>query len=154
MPTSTPELVDVVERPTAVIRARVPVHELVALFDRAFREVSETLGRQGVPPVGAAFARYAGPPTDVADLEVGFPTATPITDEGDVVASTLPGGRVARTILAGPYDELGAAWAALAAWMAEHGHIPGDAFWETYVTEPRPDMDPADLRTELYWSVR
>jgi hypothetical protein len=25
--------------------------------------------------------------------------------------------------------------------------------WEVYLTEPSPEMDPADLRTELNWPV-
>lgn len=35
------------------------------------------------------------------------------------------------------------------------GALPGgrEVTWEVYVTEPSPDMDPADLRTELNWPV-
>lgn len=34
------------------------------------------------------------------------------------------------------------------------GRVPWSelpALWEVYLTEPSPDMDPADLRTELNW---
>jgi len=30
---------------------------------------------------------------------------------------------------------------------------PGADFWEVYVTEPNPDTDPVELRTELCWAV-
>lgn len=151
MSTSTPQLVEVAEQPTAVIRARVPMAELAAHFDRAFGTIAAALARQGVAPAGAAFARYAGPPTDVADLEVGFPVGTPIEADGDVVPSSLPAGTVARTVHAGGYDQLGDAWGSLAAWIDEQGRAPADDLWEVYVTEPSPEMDPADLRTELTW---
>jgi effector-binding domain-containing protein len=26
--------------------------------------------------------------------------------------------------------------------------------WEVYLTEPSPDMDPAELRTELFWPLQ
>ncbi len=31
--------------------------------------------------------------------------------------------------------------------------LPGADLWEVYVTEPNPDMDPVELRTELFWTV-
>jgi len=56
---------------------------------------------------------------------------------------------VARVVHEGGYDELEAAWDRLGTWMSEHGLGFGMPFWEVYITEPSPDMDPADLRTEL-----
>ena len=34
------------------------------------------------------------------------------------------------------------------------GRAPGSPFWEVYVTEPSPDMDPATLRTDLFCPAR
>ena len=48
---------------------------------------------------------------------------------------------------------MGEAWGRLGAWIAEQGLTPGADLWEVYVTEPNPEMDPADLRTELFWTV-
>lgn len=151
MTTNTPELVELVEQVTAVIRSRVPTAELPAFFDRAFGTLGAWLGRHGVAPLGAAYARYDGPPGDVADLEVGFPVASPVEPDGDVEPGTLPGGLAARMVHAGGYDGLGEAWGALQQWIADQGREPGSALWEVYVTEPSPDMDPAELRTELVW---
>lgn len=33
--------------------------------------------------------------------------------------------------------------------VAARGEHPSLPFWEIYVTEPRPHMDPATLRTDL-----
>jgi len=153
MSTTTPAIVELEEQTTAVIRGEVPMSELAPFFDRAFSTLPAALARQHVTPVGPPFARYAGPPTDVAVLEVGFPTATAIEPDGEVVPSSLPAGRVARTVHAGGYDGLGAAWASLAAWISERGHTPGTVLWETYLTQPTPEADPADARTELSWTV-
>jgi effector-binding domain-containing protein len=107
----------------------------------------------GADITGPAFALYHGQPGETADLEVGFPTAEAVRPDGDVEAGALPAGRVARLVHAGGYDELGASWQRLGAWIVERGHRPGPVMWEVYVTEPSPDMDPADLRTELVWPL-
>jgi len=151
MPSIAPEIVDVPEQPTAVIRGEVPTAELTAFFDRAFAALAPAIARQGAAPAGAAFARYDGAPAEVARLEVGFPVDRPIAADGEVVPAALPAARVARAVHVGSYDGLGSSWGALAAWIADQGAQPTDDLWEVYVTQPSPDVDPAGLRTELYW---
>ena len=138
---------------TAVIGGTVSMADLPAFFDRVFPQLGAALGEQGVLPTGPAFALYHGPPAASADLEVGFPTAHPIRPHGEVRPGRLPGGRVARLVHVGGYEQLGPAWGRLQAWIQEQGLTPGDDLWEVYLTEPSPGMDPADLRTELNWSI-
>jgi effector-binding domain-containing protein len=148
-----PTLVDIEEIPTAVIRGMVDMTELASFFDASFSRLSSAVAAQDVAVIGPAFALYHGAPSAVADLEVGFPTSGTVETDGDVLASRLPGGRVAKVIHEGSFDQLGSSWRRLATWITAAGLAPGDDFWEVYVTEPSPDMDPADLRTELYWPV-
>ncbi|GAA1871504.1 GyrI-like domain-containing protein [Pseudonocardia ailaonensis] len=150
---STPELITTTATPTAVVREVVAMSELAPFYDRAFSVLPTTVAGQGVAITGPAFGHYFGMPGETVDLAAGFPTDRPVTPEGDVVAGELPAGRVARLVHAGSFDGLGEAWQALGAWIAEQGLTPGGEFWEVYVTEPSPDMDPADLRTELNWPV-
>ncbi len=153
MNTTAPELLDLDETSTAVVHGVISMSEMVDFFDRSFTELMEVLAHQGVTPAGAGFARYAGPPGETVDLEVGFPVNSTVSDEGQVRAGTLPAGRVARLVHLGAFDELGESWARLGEWIGAQGLTPGADMWEVYVTEPRPDMDPADLRTELYWTL-
>ena len=148
-----PALVDVEEVATAVIHGIVDMGELAAFFDASFSRLAAAVAAQGVAVVGPAFALYHGAPGAVADLEVGFPTAGIVEVDGDVVASVLPGGRVARLVHEGSFDQLESSWGRLAGWIAAEGLSPGADLWEVYVTEPSPAMDPADLRTELNWPV-
>lgn len=89
-------------------------------------------------------------PTQRFELEAGFPAGAPVAADGDVLASELPGGTVARATHVGGYDSLGDSWGALVAWATEQGRTPEGRMWEVYVTEPTPQLDPATLRTELY----
>lgn len=146
-----PRFVQVEEVPTAVIADVVAADELPAFFDRSFSILPAVLSAQSVRPVGAAFARHRRAVTDTADLEVGFPVDGAISPEDAVRPSTLPAGRVARLVHHGGFEGLPDAWERLAAWIRDEGLVPGGGMWEVYLTEPSPDMDPADLRTELNW---
>lgn len=148
-----PEFADVREAVTAVVRGVVPMAGLRDFFDTSFRALGETVGRQQVAVTGPAFGLYREPPRETADLEVGFVTDRPVRPEGDVVVSSLPAGRVARLVHHGSFDGLVASWGRLEAFVREQGLRPGPLMWEFYVTEPRPDMDPRDLRTELNLTV-
>ena len=149
-----PELTTVTATPTAVIRGVVPVGELANFFDRSFTTLATVAASQNVAITGPAYALYHRPPTDTADLEVGFPTSEPIEATDGVEVGSLPAGRVTRAIHQGGYDQLGTSWGQLEQWIRDQGLEPAaSSFWEVYVTEPRPDMDPDELRTELYWPV-
>ncbi|MET0324555.1 MAG: GyrI-like domain-containing protein [Ilumatobacteraceae bacterium] len=149
----TPAIVESEAATTAVIRGVVPADELATFFDRSFTRLAAVIADQGGTIVGPAFARYHRPLTDTADLEVGFTTAAPISPSGDVAVGSLPGGRVARVVHAGSFDGLTSSWARLRTWIDEQELTVGPALWEVYLTEPSPEMDPADLRTELNWSL-
>ena len=146
-----PAVVTVEPATTAVIRRVVATDRIGEFFDSAFRSIAATATGQDAGIAGPALALYHRLPADTVDLEVGFPTVRPVQPVGEVTAGSLPGGRVARAVHAGGYDGLGAAWQQLGAWIGEQGGAPGAVFWEVYVTEPNPQMDPADLRTELNW---
>ncbi len=143
------EFVDHEEQTTAVVTGVVRLEELRDFFDRSFGALAQVLADQDVAPRSAAFALYRGAPSDVVELEVGFVTDRAVEPSGDVQVGSLPAGRIARAVHAGSFDGLGDAWGALMAQVASEGLTPGSTMWEVYLTEPSPDMDPAELRTEL-----
>lgn len=151
---SEPELVTLEGATTAVVRGVVPTARLAGFFDRSFRAIPAAIAAQGITITGPAFAFFRGAPGETADLEVGFSTHGTVRAEGDVVASSLPAGRVARLVHSGAFDELGTSWARLESWIGRQGLTPAPVLWEVYLTEPSPDMDPRDLRTELNWPVQ
>lgn len=148
-----PELVDLAPATTAVVRGVVPLAGLRDFFDASFGQLGRTLAAQGVGVRGPAFGLYRGTPGDTFDLEVGFATDREVRPDGDVAPGTLPGGQVARLTHIGSFDGLGSSWQRLGEWIQEQGLKPGDERWEVYVTQPSPEMDPRDLRTDLHWPV-
>ena len=146
---TTPELITVPAVTTAVVRGQVEPDNLRDFFDTSFSMLAETLSTQGISITGPAFGLYRDTTDDVVDLEIGYPTESEVRPEGDVTPGSLPAGRVARVVHQGNFDGLGASWQQLRAWMDENGLTPRSMRWEVYVTEPSPDMDPDELRTEL-----
>lgn len=142
--------------PTVVVRRRdYPVTDLGKLFDATFGALFPALAERGIRPRGAPFALYTRPPTDTADLEIGVRVSGPLDDPvtvGDVTLenSQLPGGRVAHVTHVGGYDGLPAAWDSFMTAITAAQRTPILPFWEVYTTEPTPDLNPADLRTDLY----
>ena len=149
MSTSEPEVVHLEPAITATIRDVVAVDELPAFFDRAFSTLAELISAQGITITGPAFSMYHDHPSDTTDVEVGYCTDRAIEPSAGAGPGMLPGGQVARVVHEGGYDELPAVWDRLGTWMSERGMGFGMPFWEVYLTEPSPDMDPANLRTEL-----
>ena len=70
-----------------------------------------------------------------------------------MLADSLPGGTIAVTIHAGPYDKLGDAYSAVQEWMNANGYKPNGAPWEAYLTDPGDHPNPADWKTEVCWPV-
>jgi effector-binding domain-containing protein len=86
---------------------------------------------------------------DTFDFEIGVPVATPVTAAGRVKPSELPVLRVARTVYHGGYEGLGDAWGEFGTWIEANGYTPAADLWESYVSGPEANPDPANWRTEL-----
>ena len=144
-------IVDHVEQPTAAVRETVAASDLAEFFPRALGAVGTALAEQKLEPAGPPFAKYYGPSTEPFDVEVGFPVETAPQPSGVVVAGILPAGRVVEMIHVGPYDTLGDAYAAVRAFIATEGLVPGEIAWESYLDTPMSTTDVAALRTQLCW---
>lgn len=141
------KLVDRTEQATAGIRATVPMSELTEFFGRAFAETMRVLRAQGVQPSGPPFGKYYGMPTDIVDVEAGFPVAAAVTAAGEVIPGSLPAGRVVEALHVGPYDTMTETYALIEQCLAARGLKTGDVMWETYLSDPETEPDPAGWRT-------
>lgn len=141
------------EQPTAGIRETVAMAKLTEFFGRAFGQTMATLQAQGVQPAGPPFGRYYGMPTDVVDVEAGFPVSTAITPAGDVRPGTLPAGSVVEAVHVGPYDTMTDTYAEVEKFIANAGLVAGPVMWESYVTGPEEHPDPATWQTRICWPV-
>lgn len=136
-------------QPTAVSIETLPVPEIGPWFARIYGVLASVIAAHGAGLAGPPFARYHKLPDGRFTVEAGFPVTAPVGPDGDERPSQLPGGQVAVTIHTGPYDEMEAAYEALADWVgSHHGELTGDP-WEVYLSDPATEPDPATWRTEI-----
>ena len=156
-PEKTPEIksAQLHEQPTAVVRETVPVTGLREFFGRAYGAVLGAVRQQHVQLSGPPFALYRGTPTDVGDVEAGFPLAAPLpgTGDGGVTAGSLPAGQAYEAMHIGPYDDLEKTYQALVARMAAEAVAPAEEMWEYYLSDPGAEPDPSRWKTLVVWPV-
>jgi effector-binding domain-containing protein len=140
-------------QPAAVVRAEVPMEELRTVFDRGFGEVMRVAKAQGVAISGPPFGFYPRMPTDTVEVAVGFPVSASVTPEGDVTTFELPGGQVVTGMHVGSYESLESSYRELTEWAAAEGHSLAGHMWESYLTDPRAQPDPATWQTRITWPL-
>ena len=134
------------EQDVAVVCGHADVAQIATFLGGAFGEVMTAVEQQGRRVVGMPFSRYHPTGDDEFDIEAGFPVDAPVTGQGRVEASTLPGGPVALVVHHGSYDTLGAAYDAAIADIEKSGErVSGDP-WECYLDGP----EVPEPRTEVF----
>jgi effector-binding domain-containing protein len=151
MTTFTVETIEA--QPAAVVRATVPMAELRDVFDRGFPAVVQAVEAQGVALVGPPFGFYPSMPGETVEVLVGFPVSSPIAAAGEVEPFELPGGRAVTGTHVGPYEDLERTYGELMAWTQAEGLTLTAGMWESYLSDPAAEPDPATWRTLIVWPV-
>lgn len=84
-----------------------------------------------------------------ADIEIAVPVTEPLAPSGGIVCYELPGGRMARVVHTGPYQECGPTYERLFAWLAENGLEIAGPIREVYLNDPR-EVPEAEILTEIF----
>jgi effector-binding domain-containing protein len=146
----TPEIIDLVERPAAVVRIDATMEEFPRLIGEAFGLAAQAIQGCDATIAGHPFARYLSF-GDRIEAEAGFPLVGTLVPTDRVTPMLLPGGRAVTVTHVGPYDEIGAAWERTTAWMGEHGLEGAGPPWEAYLTGPD---EPGPPVTEIFLPIR
>jgi effector-binding domain-containing protein len=106
-------------QPVLVVRRRVKRSEIASTIAEVLPRVFLYAQQKGIALAGSPFTRYVEVGAGMLTIEPGMRVAasgqTPVSidlawtqtsGEGEVVSDTLPGGPVAATMHAGPYDKL------------------------------------------------
>ena len=143
-------------QPVLLVRRRVKRSEIAAAITEALPLIFAYAQRNAIALAGHPFTRYIEQGPGLITMEPGMLIigARPgPSDDAQVVVDTLPGGLVATTTHAGPYETLPDAYAALQLWMEAEGHAAAGAPWEYYVTDPAEHPDPKDWKTDVFWPL-
>jgi effector-binding domain-containing protein len=135
--------------PTAVVREATTWEAFPTRWRPLLDEVWAFVRTTGLA-AGRNVMLYAD---DVPNVEVGVEMSEAFASGERVVASALPAGRAARTVLRGPPtpEGLGAAHSAVRDWCSANGEQTIGVRWEVY--GHWRDDDPEGFETEIYWLV-
>jgi effector-binding domain-containing protein len=145
----TPTIVKTAVRRAAVVHLVIPRADIQKMMGPGIAEVRAALLAQNIAAVGPWFTHHSRMDPAVWDFDIGVPIGAPVAPTGRVTNGELPAATVARTIYRGGYEGLGDAWPKLDAWIVAHGRKPGASLWETYLTDPTANPNPASYQTEL-----
>ena len=132
-------------QPAAVVRGTARPEEIGAFVGAAYGEVVAALAAQGLGPAGAPVIRYSLAAMDGSGhseefaLEAGFPCDARFTGTPAVEAALLPEGNAVVAVHVGQWQELGEAYAAVEAFLAERGLERAGDPWESYLDGPEAD---------------
>ncbi|AKB27146.1 Bacterial transcription activator, effector binding protein [Methanosarcina siciliae T4/M] len=86
-----------------------------------------------------------------ADIEVVFPIYefVEITGDEEIKVYKLPGGKMAKIVHKGPYEECTLAYEKLFSWISENGKRITGPVREVYLNDPR-EVQPEEILTEIY----
>lgn len=111
---------------TAVVRAPFDPARIASLWGPVYASLRD--GRTDVHQTGHNVALYRRDGT----MEVGVEVGRAFASMGDVVASALPGGRVATAVHTSGYGDLHVTYDAIRAWCEANGHETTGDTWEIY----------------------
>jgi effector-binding domain-containing protein len=84
-----------------------------------------------------------------ADIEVAVPVFGKVEGTDEIKCYELPGGKMAKIIHKGPYQELGFTYEKLLAWLEQSKKRLVGRAREVYLNDPRR-VPPEELLTEMY----
>jgi effector-binding domain-containing protein len=140
------------ERHVASARATCQRHRVRRTVAALHELVMDAVGLQGLAPAGPLFTRYHSVGSKV-ELEAGIPLAQPIRAQGQVRASTLPGGPALCTVYAGKTADKHLAVRALRSFCSRAGLTQTGGYWESYLIHPPDGEDFCDCEIAIYLPV-
>lgn len=148
------ENVELPEGHAVGIRETHPISELPGFFGSAFGELAQYVLANGASFSGPPFARYFSVEESSVDVEAVFPVTRPLEGSGRIHGVHLAACGAIQVRHTGPYDDLGAAYQAIEAWLVEHGRTRADAPREVYLNGPDEVTGPEQLETLVIQPIR
>ena len=90
--------------------------------------------------------------TGNADIEVVAPIKERIEETDEISCYTIPGGKMAKIVHKGPYEECESTYSELLSWIKENNKKIIGPIREVYLNDPR-EVGPEETLTEIYTPI-
>jgi effector-binding domain-containing protein len=145
----TPKITQTTAQAIAMIHLTIPRSEMRSVMGPGLSEVLAAVKAQGLGSDRPWFTHHLKMDAATFDFEICVPVTAPVVAVGRVTPGKMPAIKVARTVYHGPYEDLGAAWGELRAWIGANGHAALPDLYEWYIAGPESSPNSANWRTEL-----
>ena len=149
---SSIEMLKTPDQPALSIRTRTTVDQLPILIGQGYGRMAAYLASLGEHPSSVPFVAYHNMDMSDLDVELGFPIASPLPGNGDIICSSVPGGLRVFCMYLGPYSQIGPLYNELAAWITSNGLTQTGAACEYYFNVP--DCPEEQLLTQVVMPVK
>jgi effector-binding domain-containing protein len=119
----------------------------------AYQRLYDLFAEEEISPTGPPRLVYHRMSENTWTIECCVPVAGVTEAPHGLYLRAFPGGRVARTLHVGPYEELGMAYRELEVWVDQQGLTTSAPPFDVYLNDPHEVEDPARFETELVWPV-
>lgn len=147
------EVVEQPPQPTLSIRTTTHVKDLPQELGKAYGAIGQYLGQLGEQPTGAPYTAYFNMDMSNLEVEIGFPVSSALPDKDKIQSGEIPGGKIARCLYTGPYNEIEPAYTDLTAWVKENGYEATGVAYEFYLNDPG-EVAPPDLMTQVVFPLK
>ncbi|MDY6965061.1 MAG: GyrI-like domain-containing protein [Halobacteriota archaeon] len=136
------------------MRKRGKYEEIAVLMSKIFPfAIQKGIQIQGPPifvchEMGAEEAMKADSEGN-ADVEVAVPISGKAEETDEIKCYELPGGRMAKTVHKGPYEDCGPTYERLFTWLKDNGKKIMGPMREVYLNDPN-EVPPEEILTEIY----
>lgn len=109
---------------------------------------------QNIPPAGAMVGIFYNSPedTDLQNLEwdIGFPCDSHVVPLQPLERKIWNFPQIASAVHSGPFESTGETTLLIFEWLAANGMKPDGPVLEMYLTQPTPDTNPEEMKTEIW----
>eukprot|EP01097_Dermamoeba_algensis_P006373 TRINITY_DN3998_c0_g2_i1.p1 TRINITY_DN3998_c0_g2~~TRINITY_DN3998_c0_g2_i1.p1 ORF type:complete len:155 (-),score=31.81 TRINITY_DN3998_c0_g2_i1:90-554(-) len=128
----------------------VSFHDLQGLISNTYITVLEIIKeQQGVEVTGKVCHLLHSLAEDTVDVEILVPVSQKANGKDNLQYTELPGGKVASTVVKGPYDNVFATYHSLREWASSQGKTPAGPLKTIFLKSPLDTHDENSWETEI-----
>lgn len=131
------ELYELPDQPVLSIRAVMAFSEFPSNAQAAFTRILAHLESIHRSPAGCPFVCYHNTDLEHLDVEIGFPVAGQVPDQGDIRYRVHPGSRCSAGLFQGPYEQSDPLMIQMMEWIAAHGLLSDGRIYNEYLNDTR-----------------
>lgn len=123
-------------------------------IENVIAQLYSSVQGQNIPATGGMIGIFYNSPEDTApenlEWDMGFPCDAHVSPLQPLQRKVWNFNQVATAIHSGPFQNTGETYLVIFQWLEANGMEPAGPVLERYLTMPSPDMNPEDMRTEIW----